>query len=302
MDIDKSIDRIRHQQKLLKLTSVENAIQSSMQNLVRYLDGKTTKTEVVNQLKEIGTPDALKVVDAVNQLHSTIKAHKETDLTEVTSLLKQLVDKEDPEINIPEAPESVKVSNLAEIDFSSLEKAVKNIKLDPKIDVKSPVVNVNTDLRPLQTSILQVLTAIQKLEFPEVPVTDLTKLETEAQQTNKHLEEHTKKLQKLIEKPMGGGGGGGNGTPYVDNNGVPKNVELDSNNNIPTTDVLYAAQIDSSVTNTLYVGKALPGSDTSSPIWQIAKIDTSSGLAKTWADGDSQFNNVWDDRTSLTYS
>jgi hypothetical protein len=58
---------------------------------------------------------------------------------------------------------------------------------------------------------------------------------------------------------------------------------------------------DTTTTDTTYIGKASIGSNTSEEAWQIAKLDTSSGLVKTWADGDALFNNIWDDRASLTY-
>lgn len=63
-----------------------------------------------------------------------------------------------------------------------------------------------------------------------------------------------------------------------------------------------AVRLDDSNDPILYIGKASIGSATSSSVWQIAKLDTSSGLIKTWADGDSLFNNKWDDRASLTYN
>jgi len=51
-----------------------------------------------------------------------------------------------------------------------------------------------------------------------------------------------------------------------------------------------------------YIGKALPGTSTSSSLWKIAKIDTTSGISIKWADGNSNFDNIWDNRASLTYS
>jgi hypothetical protein len=63
-----------------------------------------------------------------------------------------------------------------------------------------------------------------------------------------------------------------------------------------------AVRIDDTTTaNTTYIGKATIGSATSSAVWQIAKLNTSSGLIKTWADGSSSFDQIWDNRTSLTY-
>ncbi len=70
-----------------------------------------------------------------------------------------------------------------------------------------------------------------------------------------------------------------------------------------TADIDYKVLVDDYTTpNIQYIGRAAIGSATSAAVWQIAKLDTSSGLVKTWADGDALFNNVWNNRTSLTYS
>lgn len=60
--------------------------------------------------------------------------------------------------------------------------------------------------------------------------------------------------------------------------------------------------VDSGVATTYYLGKAFPGSDSGDAKWQIKKIDESDGTVITWADGDSDFDNIWDDRESLSYS
>lgn len=62
-----------------------------------------------------------------------------------------------------------------------------------------------------------------------------------------------------------------------------------------------AVIVDDSALPITYVGKAPPGCPTSSPLWQIMKIDETTGLVKSWADGNGNFDNVWDDRASLTY-
>lgn len=62
-------------------------------------------------------------------------------------------------------------------------------------------------------------------------------------------------------------------------------------------------KLDESVSGTTYVGKAPIGSATSDATWQIMKMVESAGMTTiTWADGDSVFNKVWNDRASLTYS
>lgn len=67
-------------------------------------------------------------------------------------------------------------------------------------------------------------------------------------------------------------------------------------------DTQYAVRVDTSVANTLYIGQAVPGTSSASAGWQIKKLDTSSGIVTTWADGDANFDNVWNNRASLTYS
>lgn len=63
-----------------------------------------------------------------------------------------------------------------------------------------------------------------------------------------------------------------------------------------------AKKIDTSVANTIYIGSSAIGTLSSAATWQIKKIDTTTGADVTWADGDSNYDNVWDNRASLSYS
>lgn len=68
---------------------------------------------------------------------------------------------------------------------------------------------------------------------------------------------------------------------------------------IPRKD--YALQLDDTSTpNVMYVGQAAIGSITSAAVWQIKKVDTTSGLVITWA-GSGNFTQIWDNRVGLTY-
>lgn len=72
---------------------------------------------------------------------------------------------------------------------------------------------------------------------------------------------------------------------------------------VGTTSGALAVQLDEASSSVTYVGGAAPGSATSSAAWQIKKITTTGAdIAITWADGDAEFDNVWDDRATLTYS
>ena len=57
------------------------------------------------------------------------------------------------------------------------------------------------------------------------------------------------------------------------------------------------------VSSTLtYFGEAAPGAAESDPVWRMKRMTTTGGLTKVeFADGNVNFDNVWDDRASLTY-
>lgn len=61
-------------------------------------------------------------------------------------------------------------------------------------------------------------------------------------------------------------------------------------------------QVNSGDSNIQYVGSAAPGTPTSANTWRIQKIDSTTGTVVTWADGNTNFDNIWDNRESLTYS
>jgi len=54
--------------------------------------------------------------------------------------------------------------------------------------------------------------------------------------------------------------------------------------------------------NITYVGKAAIGSATDAARWQIMSIDETSGTVVTFADGDDNYDNIWDSREELSYS
>lgn len=68
----------------------------------------------------------------------------------------------------------------------------------------------------------------------------------------------------------------------------------------PDLTVMY----DVASTTVGYLGKAVVGSVTSGAVWQIRKFTFGSDgdVTTEWADGDSDFDNIWDNRASLSYS
>lgn len=71
---------------------------------------------------------------------------------------------------------------------------------------------------------------------------------------------------------------------------------------IGSTDL--AVRIFESSASVFYLGHASPGSATSSAVWRISRFTDDGGgnFFQEWADGDPNFDNIWDNRLSLSYS
>lgn len=71
-----------------------------------------------------------------------------------------------------------------------------------------------------------------------------------------------------------------------------------------TTMAVYTLRMDDVVGDITYVGEALPGSAEDDEVWRIKRLDSSSGIEVRvmWADGDTNFDNRWDQRLTLNYS
>ena len=70
------------------------------------------------------------------------------------------------------------------------------------------------------------------------------------------------------------------------------------------TDVAFAGRVDFINDNLLYRAEAVPGTADGSNLWRIRKIviAVDDDVTTTWADGNANFDNIWDDRLSLGYS
>lgn len=65
----------------------------------------------------------------------------------------------------------------------------------------------------------------------------------------------------------------------------------------------FAVRIDEVDVTTSYIGKAEPGSVEGNAVWQIQRLTVSGTITSVeWAGGIDAFDNVWDQRASLSYS
>ena len=65
---------------------------------------------------------------------------------------------------------------------------------------------------------------------------------------------------------------------------------------------IIALRVDSGDTKLTYVGKADAGTATSAALWQILRLDETTGLTTLRADGNASFDNIFDNREALSYS
>ena len=72
---------------------------------------------------------------------------------------------------------------------------------------------------------------------------------------------------------------------------------------LTTLDTVYTIRIDEASATVTYVGEGAVNSIDANPVWRIRKLTTTgSVLAIQWADGNQHFDNVWDNRASLSYT
>ena len=72
---------------------------------------------------------------------------------------------------------------------------------------------------------------------------------------------------------------------------------------VAASSVTYTTRIDDASATTTYIGKATVGASEASASWQIQRIVESGSVSSfTYADGNENFDNVWNNRASLSYS
>lgn len=60
--------------------------------------------------------------------------------------------------------------------------------------------------------------------------------------------------------------------------------------------------VDEANSTITYIGETKPGSSSATALWRIKRIEEiGTTTTITFADGDDLFDNIWDNRTSLTY-
>lgn len=232
-------------------SALQETVIRSIQALADYLGSTTTKTAVVNQLKEIGTPDALKVVEAVDKLHETVKSQDKQDQTKIENTL--LTISKTMKRVLEETTNAPTPLELKQIDYTdhlqNLQKAIKMVEKAVKSSQNTTQPQVPSTL-PLEKKLEGVIKAVKGVKVKETKI-DLKPLE-------KELKSQHKTLKEIAENSTSSGGGGSSmrATPYEDSAGIPKFIVANPDGSLP----VGSASVSSSTTS----GKITVGSASTS--------------------------------------
>lgn len=275
-------------EKELSELQTQEVFVKSIKALAEFMEGNTSKTVVLNQLRDYATSqDIDSLSQSIDSLHGTLKTHENTDISPVVDVLNKAVDnlekipKDHPEkLTIPTPKDYSKQFDTLVAVMESVKdeiEAQETVVEAPVVNVEAPNVQVDApDLKPLAKELDKALsksfnTSVSKIKIPKPA--DIKPIVAEQKKTTKAID----RLYKLMEEmPMGGGGGGGAPQP-----------------------VNYALKIATSGSDT-FVAEALPGTTSSAAKWRIQKVDTNGNV--TWKDGNDAFDNTATDITTGDFS
>lgn len=246
------------------------------------------------------------LIDAVNLLKEADEAIKSllTTSKEQEGTLTQLLDKETPEANfepiitalqaLSDRTDAVKlaIEGLKATDTSKVESLLQELlNKEPEEMDMSCMESMDSSLKNASDTLQQIMAILgeeddskeeEKLDAIVKAIESLNESITSIYIPEIDYKELAKAVADAMPTPSGGG------ASKVFTKSQPYSIRMDT----------------ASTTGITYVGKAALGSLTSAAAWQIMKMDetgTPVTLVATWADGNDSFDNVWDNRTSLTY-
>lgn len=176
----KELDKIRSLENKGANLDLQETIVKVVKSLVDYLDGHTSKTVILNQLKEISTPDALKVAQAVDEMHNTLKTHENVDLTPLVDVMNNVLNetkaipKSQKDVKIPDPIDTRKQLQDLTDQVKQLIKVTKDketIVEAPNVNVEPTKVNVKTDTKDIAKEVSKTTTAIDGMR-KEQPIKD----------------------------------------------------------------------------------------------------------------------------------
>ena len=92
-----------------------------------------------------------------------------------------------------------------------------------------------------------------------------------------------------------------------DDNYISDSNPLPINGTVSISDIYTQKMQNTSSGQPLYIGEAQPGTATSEAKWRIKKMEYGDGesmppTGTIWADGETSFDKIWDNRATYSYS
>lgn len=276
---------------------------SAVEKLNETTSDKSDETEYYDQMCQ----DLRNVQQAIVDANKAVLNNDKTK--DVISSLKNL---EKAVKGLKLAP-SISVSPTP-VDLKGIEKAISEIP--SKIVIPETVIPTQ-DNSDLMSAINQTTEAIRNIVFPvaEFPTTikvansdgaildgttSTTKATVKSVNTQVTSADNGLVTNAVLHGKTTGGGGG-----FVDVKVNPSGAlttDATISGNVSTEAAIYDKRLDdTSTANAIYIGEAAVGVATSAASWRVKRLDISSGLVVEYA-GTGTFNQIWDNRTSLTYN
>lgn len=281
-----------HKQTLSNI-ELRETIVKTVKTAVEYLEDKTSKTVVMNQLKDFAThKDAEKFNSSLTSLHDTLKTHKNTDTTPITDVLNSVLAevKQIPKDHAEQQEQKfIDYSETLQSLIAKVEEVTKTIKARktiveaPVFNIDAPVVKVDApNLKPIETGLKDVTKAVKAIPQPK---------EVDFKPTIDELKKQTRYLKDMYETPSGGGGGGSSSiAPFLVDGALPVSGAGSTAVDYSANDIEDAATSYFGKTNT--TGAYLIQKVTATSV-SYATV-TNNGVVTTYTD-------AWTNRATLTY-
>lgn len=256
------------------------------------IERKSNKVVVTNFPTSISTPDVQQLVSEIQTLRDEMYDKDIEDKTAHALLNDLLVavknlPTDHQDINIPEAPKEMAVSNLKDYTdkLNEVVSAVKAIEMNfyPEITVKASDVHVENDYSSLETK-LDVLTKAVKAISIVIPEKDDSKVMGGLKKVTDAITGLRFPVANYI-------------LPYKDADGLATQAQINSQGSVVTEDELTTSRYDIQG-NIIYTARAVPFSNESDAVWTITKYDLSD-LSNAY--GKIVTDAPWVNRVTQTY-
>lgn len=240
--------------------------------------------EVISSIGGVQTPD---IKDSISELASSVAqaiivsnqsfdGELKDSFTQLLSAIKN---------NKPDNTSLSKLNKQIGVSLAKFETALDRIELAPQITVNG------LDSEQLKGEINKILA-----KLPSTSKRDVT-ISYENATADKYLNVRLTDGIKFYSAFSTGGSSGGREGGATESKQDDIITAIEGIGGVTN----YTTRI-ATVGSLTYIGNAAIGSATSGAVWQIKRLDATSGLIKLWADGNDNYDNIWDNRASLSYS